>query len=362
MNDINPPLILQSVPKFCVFCGKKPKPKTKEHILSRWLIEYTGDPKRDIFLFPVWDPKTNTFNKKFISFDQFTFPSCETCNNKFSEFEAKAKSVVYQLVNNQALSSTELSILMSWLDKIRIGLWLSFYYLQRNISGIEPNYYISDRIDLSDRLIFIYLSNYSKRRVNFIGATLPAFQYLPICFGLVINNYYLFNMATHSLISSKLGLPYVSEKIHTETNPIRMTLNQGKEYIRYPIIRQRFHYGCREIYQPIYSMFRSLVPDLYDNEYVNQMSLDDQSGIGKVFFANNGTLFEYPGIGTKEWIPDKIWEDNEMMDTISKQVLRFQIEYLKNMVDFGNITMGKKRLIKSQRQLAIYVNNLFLKE
>lgn len=34
--------------KFCVFCGKKPKNKTKEHILPKWLIKLTGKPNRQI--------------------------------------------------------------------------------------------------------------------------------------------------------------------------------------------------------------------------------------------------------------------------------------------------------------------------
>ena len=29
--------------KFCVFCGNKPKGKNNEHIIPKWLIEFTGD-------------------------------------------------------------------------------------------------------------------------------------------------------------------------------------------------------------------------------------------------------------------------------------------------------------------------------
>ena len=41
---------MKKTKKICVFCGKKPIEKTNEHIIPLWLIEYTGDPKRKIFL------------------------------------------------------------------------------------------------------------------------------------------------------------------------------------------------------------------------------------------------------------------------------------------------------------------------
>ena len=32
--------------KFCVFCGKPPDGKTREHVVPYWLLEMTGDPTR----------------------------------------------------------------------------------------------------------------------------------------------------------------------------------------------------------------------------------------------------------------------------------------------------------------------------
>ena len=36
--------------KRCIFCGKKPSEKNREHIIPRWLIALTGDPKREWYL------------------------------------------------------------------------------------------------------------------------------------------------------------------------------------------------------------------------------------------------------------------------------------------------------------------------
>ena len=36
--------------KRCIFCGKVPETKTKEHVIPQWLINMTGDPKRNLHL------------------------------------------------------------------------------------------------------------------------------------------------------------------------------------------------------------------------------------------------------------------------------------------------------------------------
>jgi len=36
--------------KYCVFCGKPPSDKNKEHVLPHWLIKMTGDPNRVVNL------------------------------------------------------------------------------------------------------------------------------------------------------------------------------------------------------------------------------------------------------------------------------------------------------------------------
>ena len=67
--------------KVCVFCGAKPNGKTKEHVVPRWLIELTGNPKREVFL--GFEKKPQAKQRRF-AFDQFTFPACDACNNKYA--------------------------------------------------------------------------------------------------------------------------------------------------------------------------------------------------------------------------------------------------------------------------------------
>jgi hypothetical protein len=138
--------------KFCIFCGKKPESKTKEHIIPQWLIKYTGDPKRKISVgFDMKRKELRTF-----SFDQLTFPACYHCNNEFSTLEQNVKDVILNLLEKNELESSNASTLLDWLDKVRIGLWLLFYSLDSNPFDINPHFHIANRVGRFDRMLIIY--------------------------------------------------------------------------------------------------------------------------------------------------------------------------------------------------------------
>ena len=222
--------------KFCVFCGQKPSSKHKEHIIPQWLIELTGDPNRLANFSNIFDIQKMRLVQKEFAFDQFKFPSCAKCNEEYSDFENKARDVVLRILDDDALSATDFMILLDWLDKIRVGLWLGYNYLQKNIAEIDPNYHIAKRIGICDRAIFIYkLSTYSPG-INFGGVNLPAFQYHPICYNLRINQYSFFNLSTHFLLSKHLGFPYPRESNYSESRSILYSMVKGKNRILYPII------------------------------------------------------------------------------------------------------------------------------
>jgi hypothetical protein len=273
--------------KFCVFCGKKPATKSKEHIIPQWLIKLTGDSNRQVSIGPMWDSRTESLSIKQFAFDQFQFPACDDCNSRYSEFENKSKEIIISILDNASLSSDDFSILLNWLDKIRIGLWLAFNYLQNNLASVEPNYFIANRIGISDRAVFLYKSDHPKLGVNFLGTSVPAFQYHPVCFTIRINQYCFFNLATHFLISKNLGLPYAKSSTFTNGKEIKYSLVEGRNRIIYPLIRKMFSKQCTEIYQPIYSQtgIRQKYENWYDNDFVRSISTDHPGGIGKVFIS-----------------------------------------------------------------------------
>jgi len=346
-----------------VFCGKKPKGKNNEHIIPRWLIEFTGDPNRVVQIGPIWNVKTSTLELKEFAFDQFQFPACETCNQKYSNLEIKAKDVVQRLIGEKALSSEDFIILLDWMDKIRVGLWLAFNYLQKNISDVEPNYHISKRIGTKDRAIFLYKSDSKETGITFSGANTPAFQYYPVCFNLRINQFCLFNLSTDFVVSKYLGLPYSREMYFTEGQEMTHVINEGKNRVLYPLVRMPYNKKCMEIYQPIFSHhgLRGQVEHLYDTVYARSLSRDFQEGIGKVLITQKNQIAEYPSGDSESWIPKNVWKLTDLMDMIGRQVLEFQIYFLNRDGNYNEVRLEKRKVIKHQHDVAKYVNRLFLK-
>jgi hypothetical protein len=108
------------VEKLCVFCGEKPKEKNAEHIIPKWLIELTGNPKRKANFGYQHDIETYPKRRTF-SFDAFKFPSCASCNQKYAVHEATTKSIIEKMLVSDPLSASDINILLDWFDKVRVG-------------------------------------------------------------------------------------------------------------------------------------------------------------------------------------------------------------------------------------------------
>src|SRR4051812_29407260 len=109
-------------PKFCMFCGEKPVDKNREHVLGKWLLSITGDVKRP-FRFSI---DFNTKKERVFSADQFVAPACRTCNLEFGVLEEKAKPILLKLLERKPIYGFDIPVFLDWLDKIRIGIWLTF--------------------------------------------------------------------------------------------------------------------------------------------------------------------------------------------------------------------------------------------
>lgn len=275
--------------RFCVFCGQKPRNKTKEHIVPQWLIEYTGKKNRIISV--GYDAK----NKKtrYFAFDKLTFPACDECNNKFSKLENETKNILINILENNQLYNNDINTLLDWFDKVRVGLWLLFYSLNDNFMNIDPNFHIANRIGQYDRMIIISkVKDKVERGINFLGTDTSAFQINPCCFTLRINEYYFFNVSKAFLFSNKMGFPYPikSEYIDDDSDIVSVFLTSGKKRKVLPLIRKKDFLSGIEIYQP---MFKPLLCDplgeLYNNNYVKEHCINVEKGIGKPFIYNKKT-------------------------------------------------------------------------
>lgn len=192
--------------KLCVFCGRNPESKNREHVLPQWLIELTGHPKR-VVTFGVDYSK----GKKPIRFDwaSLVVPACEKCNGDYSTLETRAKEIVMSILDRRPVMAESYLTLLNWLDKVRIGIWLNYRLLENYPIQIQPNFYINQRIATKDRMVGVYLFDKSEAvGLNAFGMDSRIFADMPSCFSLRINNILLTNVSADFFCSANCGFPY----------------------------------------------------------------------------------------------------------------------------------------------------------
>jgi len=280
--------------KFCVFCGQKPTQKNNEHVIPQWLLELSGRPDRPAFF--GFDHKGSEFSSRIFSFDSFKFPACKDCNENFGRIEDAVKNVIVRLKSQNVILGKDVSLLLDWLDKIRIGLWLALYYLSKNQMNIKPpRFHISTRMAMKDRMVAIYESDASGFKINFEGVDSPVFSLSPSCFTLRLGYIALFNASCDFLVSRRCGFPYpmTVERLNDD-GLYNYTLAPGLERAIFPIIRLPLIHTSWQFYQPIFAANlmtkNEMCQSLYSTPYVLRHSLDFDKGIGNVFTQNNGRI------------------------------------------------------------------------
>lgn len=346
--------------KLCIFCGERPESKNMEHVLPQWLIKETGNPKRIVSL------GVNLRNLKLrkFSFDQLKFPACSNCNNNFSKLEEKAKDVVIDILEERALNASAMDLFLTWLDKVRIGLWLGYRYLDKDFYGIEPKFHINTRIRNKERMVLIYKTYDNQKGLNSTAVNTPFFAYSPTCFGLLINKFYFINLSTDFLIARRLGLPFPTKKALDQQERIFLNMQKGLERIIMPLIRISYDKSCTEIYQPI-------IPEeikhwLNFNAYktAHAKKFFKSSRIGKVLIKVSGKhIIEFPTKKSSIWIPKIEHSRHEAEYIATKTVLILQNYLLSDWPSFDGIENEEKRKsLKKGFSRIIQVNNLLLRQ
>ena len=245
MIDIQTSVLQQE--KRCIFCGNKPTDKNKEHVIPKWLISLTGDPKRDWYL----GIKTNepTRPERRFSADQFQFPACESCNTRYSDLEGRAKGYVERLLGKANLLASEWDDLLDWFDKIRIGLWIGNMTLNKDWPIPDPNFFIDHRLAKKDRCLLVYdHPNGGYVGLNITGASDPVIFHQPSRFMLVINGLIFINLSTEFLLSGRMGFPY-PKKTWMEGNRRHIDGFTTTSNPRSPFIRFDFYPAKLAVYQ-----------------------------------------------------------------------------------------------------------------
>lgn len=277
--------------RLCVFCGEKPPLKNKEHILPMWLLDLTGDPNR------VVNFGVNFENGEIIEFawDQLVVPACKSCNSYYGEaLEGKLKPIIEALLNREEICVSEHLLLLDWLDKVRVGLWLNYQLLQNFPLGIMPNFRINDRIGKKDRMVAIYTIDSDEIGLNAFGVETPLFHLSPSCFGLKINNILLFNMSTDFLFSGNCGFPFPEERrllLDGENNgKLELSNFSTSHQIKNKLIKQPIIKPTMHLYQPIMQKDTSghypggfLGAEWLFDSYIAEHTFDQDSGKGVLF-------------------------------------------------------------------------------
>jgi hypothetical protein len=348
--------------KFCVFCGKQPIEKTKEHVLSNWLLEYTGNPKR-IMKFHYFD-RGNVIEKT-MSFSDFTFPACNKCNNAFSKLEKSSKSAVNKLENNLGLNCYEMDKLFDWFDKVRIGLWLGIhFYFAGNNWGIIPNFYINQRVGTSDRALIIYrIESRNEHRLMFPGTNTPSFAHSPTCFALYINEIVLINISTDFLVSTRSGYPYPHKILWMSNGGIGVMppIYFGKKKIESPILGMDFDKRCTVITQTIVKKYLYRLSEYYKgNDYMKQNKLSRGKMKPIMQIENHKPII----LSEKEQqiLCENKLDIQELLFLISKQVLIMQNELLQKTYIEGKKQNLNYEKMHSVKYNCIKFNNVLIKD
>src|SRR3546814_16163572 len=83
-----------------------------------------------------------------------------------------------------SITSHEAFVLLDWLDKVRICLWLHQIIMQRTTETIDPHLHVGNRIGTKDRLLHLYTLDGKGKGLNAFGIESLIFQHQPSCFAL----------------------------------------------------------------------------------------------------------------------------------------------------------------------------------
>ncbi len=294
------------MPKVCIFCGKRPTGKNREHVIPKWLIALTGKPNRRVYLGRNWsDPN---LAERIFSLGSFTFPSCETCNTRYSLLESRASQVMRSLLALAPTSSDDFDVLLDWFDKVRVGLWLGLMYLNRNHQDVSAQFYIGDRLAARDRLLFIYRDQGELDGLAITGVESPIFQVMPSCFGLTVNHLHFFNTSRQDLLSERIGFPYTTNRqLCREKEGFTADIVTGTGRSALPLVQLRIAGGGTKLYQPMIPSGapRNEAMQEYDSEFVRSHCVDFLNGRGHVLRLDDQKLSTYPKTPSAEWVPPR---------------------------------------------------------
>ena len=347
--------------KHCVFCGRKPQDKSKEHVVPRWLIELTGEPNRNAFFGFTKKLQSREVEARKFAFDRFTFPACSDCNQKYSDLEARAKAHLCNVLDGKTLAGSELSDFLDWFDKVRVGAWLGMRLLDKDIAEVEPNFHIETRLGQFDRMLIVEKSDTVQKRLNIGGAETLSFALTPSAFLLIVNGYYFTNISSMFLCSRRLGFPFIkTARLHPDREDVEVDLVEGRERIMSPILRKRVAENGRRFFQPMFKGgLMKGVTSFYNSNYVRNHSIDHESGVGNVFEESGTCITEYGKDDEVELEPSLIQDERKLHVSSAINILEWQTWLHAGLPDMSLLSSDQKRFLRARFGTADRINRLY---
>lgn len=313
----------------CIFCGKKPENKNKEHVIPQWLSKLVGS----------YDHVCNfgALTEKQITFGKLTFPACTACNTKFGDLEAATKIILDKVLAGNAITATEINTLLDWFDKIRVGMWLGQLMLVDEKRDIEPQFHIADRIGTKDRMLIVERLHQPEARIGFAGTNTETFLTCPSAFQLCIGDYLFTNASEMGLVANRLGYPQISKiRKGAETT---CDITPGRNKTKHPVVASLQASPYRTlIYQPMFKCFAPTTrTEYYNVPYVLSHSLDMENGVGGVFYQRGDNTVRYLGANEKINIVPRKSPENVSLYQMTAKVYDLQHTVL-NLFDYAGRT------------------------
>jgi hypothetical protein len=185
----------------CIFCGQpfSGQRRNFEHVIPAWLVKEADLTKRKTLVdFP---------SRKFdAAMSRLGAQACESCNSNGADLEGRAKAAYVKLRDGLPLSAADGRVLLDWMDKIRVGMWLWALDAGKNDYSINPKFRINERIAHKDRILLAskYPAGAPMEGLEIWGAT-EFFLQTPSAIGLLINNMALISISSDYLVSRHLS-------------------------------------------------------------------------------------------------------------------------------------------------------------
>ena len=133
-------------------------------------------------------------------------PACEECNSRYGEFEELAKPA-FERLSEGYLRSRDAQIILDYMDKTRVSVWLWRLYWCKRDHAISRNFHVDDRVGSSDRVLLVGTYPVDDARgIAPIGYDTKCFLRCPSVIGLFVKNFFLLSISGAGFLTDHFSM------------------------------------------------------------------------------------------------------------------------------------------------------------